>query len=63
MTRRHDDIEILISEIEHIKINLNDHTLGPVFWEEAMKDFITRHGGALVTLLKELERRRDDAGA
>lgn len=62
MTRRHDDVEILINEIEHIKINLNDHMLGPVFWEEAMKDFISRHGGTLVNLLKELERRRDQMG-
>jgi cobalamin biosynthesis protein CobD/CbiB len=60
--RKHDDIEILIAEIEHIRINLNDGTLGPVFWEQAMKDFIARHGADLVAMLKELEKLRDLTG-
>ena len=50
--RRHDDIEQLISEIEHIRMNINDAPLGTAFWEEAMKDFALRHGPELVTLLK-----------
>ncbi len=53
-----DDIDFLIREIEHIKFNLNDPSLGSVFWEEAMKDFINRHGGELVAMLRELIKRR-----
>ena len=60
--RRHDDIEELIKEIEHIKRNINDPTLGTAFWEEAMKDFTVRHGPELIELLRELEKRRDQMG-
>lgn len=52
------DIDFLIKEIEHIKINLNDPSLGPVFWEEAMKDLIRKHGSKIIELLNELGRRR-----
>ncbi len=54
-----DDIELLISEIEHIKININDPLLGSVFWEESMKSFIEKHGSTLITLLRELEQHRE----
>ena len=54
------DIKVLLEEIRHIKANINDPLLGSVFWEEAMKDFIDRHSGALITLLEELERRRQE---
>jgi hypothetical protein len=55
---KYDDIEKLIDEINHIKLNLNDPLLGSVFWEEAMKSFIEKHSEDLVTLLRELERLR-----
>ncbi|MCB9995686.1 MAG: hypothetical protein H6869_04515 [Rhodospirillales bacterium] len=53
------DIEILIGEIRHIKTNLNDPLLGSSFWEEAMKDFLSKHGDQLISLLQELEKRRE----
>ncbi len=59
MTTRYDDIEDIIKEIEHIKLNLNDPMLGSVFWEEAMKSLIEKQGGKIVELLRELEKRRD----
>lgn len=60
-TRKHADIEEMIHEIEHIRANINDPMLGSSFWEEAMKEFVTRQGPKLVTLLRELEKCRDDA--
>ncbi len=56
--REQQDIDFLIKEIEHIRTNLNDPSLGPVFWEEAMKDLISRHGGMLIELLNELGKKR-----
>lgn len=58
MDRKNQDIEDIIREIEHIRINLNDPMLGSVFWEEAMKSLIAKKGGLLIDLLCELERRR-----
>lgn len=57
---KHDDIEQIIRELEHFRTNINDPVLGSSFWDEAMKDFITKHGNEVVTLLRELERRRDE---
>lgn len=57
-TTGYDNVDFLIREIERIKFNLNDPSLGPVFWEEAMKDFISKHGGELVAMLRELIKRR-----
>ena len=60
---RHQDIEVLLKEIRHIKSNLNDPVLGSVFWEEAMKSFISDHGEQLLTLLEELETLRDKSNS
>ena len=59
MARNYDDIDEIIEEIEHIKLNLNDHLLGSVFWEEAMKSLIEKKGSQMIDLLKELRRYRD----
>jgi hypothetical protein len=55
----YEDIESLIKEIDHIKVNLNDPLLGSVFWEEAMKSFIEKHSGELIDMLHELEKYRE----
>lgn len=52
------DIEILLSELRHIRSNINDPLLGSVFWEQAMKEFIEKRGRDLIALLEELEKRR-----
>lgn len=57
--KRHDDIETIVQEIEHIKVNLNDPMLGSVFWEEAMKSLIQKQGGKIIDLMHELKKRRD----
>src|SRR5690348_15626360 len=52
------DIDGLIKEIEYYQLNMNDPCLGSGFWDEAVKDFIAKRSGKLVTLLEELRKSR-----
>lgn len=58
-TKNTADIDELIKEIEHYRVNINDPCLGSGFWDEAVKDFIARHSGKLVSLLDELGKSRN----
>jgi len=57
-TKNTADIDDLIKELEHYQISMNDRSLGSGFWDQAVKDFIRRHSGHIVSLLEELARTR-----
>ncbi len=52
------DIDPLISELEHLRLNINDRALGSGFWDEAVKDFIARHSTKMIGLMEELRKTR-----
>lgn len=59
---RHQDISILISEIERLKNKTGDDAVTPEIWEDEIKNFIGHYADPLIYLLDELRHYRD-AGA